>query len=247
MGKRDLIGECNDQHTTLPEFQEAFCRRCKNPGCDRAEWGDSQFADRVSTQADRLLHNPVFADPNDPTFNQIRAIHFKDMIEQAMQMEIADRRGDWQIPEIAISDGQQVVAAPDTTKVVDDAVRRLAVAQGKIPPQYPSPEARPAPADPPSAPSPGQPDMTPLYEPSPPPSAELPVNTPFPTEGVMIGDGPSSPRMQVEADPSRIPGRAGAADPWAVPNDPQEQKVEVGATIRLAFQEADDEEEEEKG
>lgn len=238
--KYDLIGECNDHHLPIQDFIGAFCQRCKNPECDRAAWGDSLFADRVNTQADRLLHRPLFAAPDDPAFASIRAMHFQDMLEQAMQLEIADRRMDWQIPEIHVTDGRQVVATPDTTKIVDDAVRRLATAQGRTPPAYPDlpePEMERVDQD--------IPDLTPMFVDTSPSvqTPRLPMNTSFPAEGVMVGsDAP--PRMQVEANPSKIPGREATApvvDPWAVQTDPQERVVEVGATIRLAFEKVDKE------
>lgn len=239
---RDLIGECNEQGASPQEFQEMFCQRCKNPECYRAAWGDSLFSQRVATQADRLLHNPRFADPNDSKYDNIRALHFKDMIEQAMRLEIADRRGDWQVPEINITDGRQQVAPLDTTRVVDDAVRRLATAQGKKPPALADPLL-----DSPDVPvSQGEPLPTPL-----PPAAQspprpmTPINTPVSAGGIMVGSA-SPYRMQVEPEPSRIPGREVAAevqaDPWAAPDRPPDQVVDPGATIRLAFAKADEEE-----
>ena len=56
--KNDLLNECNDQKISEVEFTSIFCKRCKNKSCDRAGWASSTWEERMSTQADRLLHNP---------------------------------------------------------------------------------------------------------------------------------------------------------------------------------------------
>ena len=56
--KNDLLGECNDQRISEVEFTSIFCKRCKNKSCERAGWASSSWEERMSTQADRLLHNP---------------------------------------------------------------------------------------------------------------------------------------------------------------------------------------------
>ena len=56
--KNDLLNECNDQRISEVEFTSIFCKRCKNKSCDRAGWASSTWEERMSTQADRLLHNP---------------------------------------------------------------------------------------------------------------------------------------------------------------------------------------------
>lgn len=56
--KNDLLNECNDQKISEVEFTSIFCKRCKNKSCDRAGWSSSTWEERMSTQADRLLHNP---------------------------------------------------------------------------------------------------------------------------------------------------------------------------------------------
>jgi hypothetical protein len=56
--KNDLLTECNDQRISEVEFTSIFCKRCKNKSCDRAGWASSNWEERMSTQAERLLHNP---------------------------------------------------------------------------------------------------------------------------------------------------------------------------------------------
>lgn len=56
--KKDLISECNDQRLPEQDFVATFCNRCKNKSCERAGWANSTWESRISTQADRLLHNP---------------------------------------------------------------------------------------------------------------------------------------------------------------------------------------------
>jgi len=56
--KKDLLTECNDQRISEVEFTSIFCKRCKNKSCGRAGWASSSWEERMSTQADRLLHNP---------------------------------------------------------------------------------------------------------------------------------------------------------------------------------------------
>jgi len=43
-----------------------------------------------------LLDNPRFADPDDPRHEDIRRMDFKNLLKEAMKLEIAEQRGDWQ-------------------------------------------------------------------------------------------------------------------------------------------------------
>ena len=63
--KNDLLGECNDQKIPENEFTSIFCKRCKNKSCDRAKWASSSWEERISTQADRFLHNPNIVAQNE--------------------------------------------------------------------------------------------------------------------------------------------------------------------------------------
>ena len=95
----DYFGECTIGNQMPPkEFEQRFCRVCKNQECARAGWGESQWVQRMSTQVDRLLDNPTFADPRDPQFNHIREHDFPDLLREAIRIEIVDQRNDWSIP-----------------------------------------------------------------------------------------------------------------------------------------------------
>ena len=95
----DFFTECMiGQEMSVTNFEQRFCRVCKNQECHRAGWGESQWVSRISTQVDRLLTNPNFADPRDPKFRHIREHDFPDLLKEAIRVEIVDQRGDWSIP-----------------------------------------------------------------------------------------------------------------------------------------------------
>ena len=74
MSKKDYIYECNDKKLPVVEFMQIFCNRCRNSACQRAGWGKSMFQNRMSTQVERLLENPNFADLENPKYAQIREV-----------------------------------------------------------------------------------------------------------------------------------------------------------------------------
>lgn len=102
MPRRDMWGECyageHQQRLGPEEFKRFFCRLCRNPECVNSATGSSRWVNRIETQVDRLLDNPLIADPNDPKFKALRALNFEDAIRDAMSLEISSRRGDWEIP-----------------------------------------------------------------------------------------------------------------------------------------------------
>lgn len=83
------------------EFEHLFCRVCRNQECTRSAGSKDRWLNRMTTQVDRLLVNPKFADPNDPQFRDIRATDFPSAVREAMRLEISDRRGDWSVPSEA--------------------------------------------------------------------------------------------------------------------------------------------------
>lgn len=102
----DFWSECYDprialtsgQPTTPETFSQSFCRLCRNQECSRSGGSGSKWLQRMSTQEDRLLLHPRFADPDDPRFKHLREIDFPSALREAMRIEIADRRGDWVPP-----------------------------------------------------------------------------------------------------------------------------------------------------
>lgn len=95
----DFLQSCMaDLQTNDKEaFQQTFCQRCKNPECERAGWARDKFGERVSTQADRLL-NPKIQITQAAGSRYEHLKDFMDMAKQAIQLEIADHRGDWTVP-----------------------------------------------------------------------------------------------------------------------------------------------------
>jgi hypothetical protein len=56
---KDLFVECNEGgQLTQSQFEETFCKVCKNRTCVRAGWAFSKWDKRILTQEDRLLKNP---------------------------------------------------------------------------------------------------------------------------------------------------------------------------------------------
>jgi hypothetical protein len=138
----DLLEECladlGQQEKNYQAFQETFCQHCRNPQCVHAKWAQDKFGARVSKQVERVF-NPVRIDPKSVPKYAILP-DFVSMVQEAMRLEIADRRGDWEIPDVPIVDGRPQVAQPSVTSAVDDAVRRLAYVKGKEDPNLPDPE-----------------------------------------------------------------------------------------------------------
>lgn len=228
----DLLSGCmaDLQTNDHAAFTETFCVRCRQPACERAQWSGDKFAARVSTQTDRLLR-PERADPTSSRYQGIG--DFQDMLTEALRLEVADRRGDWNVPEIPVTDGRAETAPKLVTTTVDAAALRLNKARGGIA-DFDSPELDDpvlemprnmilAPEDDLFA----APDPTPqgkpatVAQPSKVGAAQVQFgNTPSPTQGIMLG-GPES-----STKPSHH------SDPWAVPVS-QATVVKPGATIKM--------------
>lgn len=82
----------------------------------------------MSTQEDRLLKNPNFAHPSDSRFSHLREIDFPDLLRKAMMIEIADRKGDWNLPSAFDS-----VSVPSGN--VDEMERKLEKTDVEIEPE----------------------------------------------------------------------------------------------------------------
>jgi hypothetical protein len=83
------------------EFAKHMCRACRNTDCDRNNVHNKDvnpWVDRMATQEDRLLINPKFANPADPEFAPIRKVDFRSAFREAISLEIAAKKGDWNIP-----------------------------------------------------------------------------------------------------------------------------------------------------
>jgi hypothetical protein len=96
----DLWNECFtlEAQMTPQQFETTFCQICRNGICDRSAANGVQWLKRILTQQERLLDNPHFADPNDPSFASIRERDFPSTLKEAMRLEISERKGDWSVP-----------------------------------------------------------------------------------------------------------------------------------------------------
>jgi len=209
---KDLLQECMPEHRDLnpKSFQELFCAFCRNRNCSLARWGWDKFSKRVTTQAERLL-NPTRIDPA----LYPKLANFKDMLETAIQIELADRKGDWVVPEISIRDGVLETATAATTSAVDAAAQVLAQSRGQelslvVPQQEKVISEEPRPLPPPQKVQQGH-------------SVPKEKNTPFPTEGLML-DGTTAPASTAQ--------QPIVVDAWAVA-PVKGQVVKPGARIQL--------------
>jgi hypothetical protein len=100
-------------------FQEQVCARCRNGKCSLSPWSDDIFARRVREQPNRFF-NPERADPGSSRYEHLR--DFESLLHRAMQLEIADRKGDWSIPEISVLDGR-IGSETRTDTMLEEAVR----------------------------------------------------------------------------------------------------------------------------
>jgi len=230
MAKRDWLRECNDQNVPPQEFHQIFCVRCRNSDCTRAGYSVSLFADRVSTQVERLLINPQFADLTLPQYAKINANDFPDAVRHALRIELANKRKDWEIPpedlDIGAAMAELAGAVPvKATPPRHEGLEITVVEEAEIHGETRDATQVVAPQPPPE---PVRPDVT---ETTKQPVLIQRTNTAFPVGGVMI-DG-SKPPTRKEPPKLAVP-----VDPWAVPA-PVENVVPVGAKIRLGLAMAD--------
>ena len=215
----DYLHECNDRGEAPQNFMGTFCSRCKNQNCQRAGWGTSRWRQRMETQEERFF-NPSLLPEDHPLYKEINRFDFPSMIQEVLRQEIANRRGDWEIPpEIPVLDGRNEVAQQDTTRVVDEAVQALASSQGRK--VHTLPTEVECEADEHSAVSEPPVDLIHAEEPTPTMKNRSRLqNTEMPSEGVMIeGEVPTT-----------TPTKKIVKDPWAPST---EKKIPVGGTVVL--------------
>jgi len=117
----DLWDQCYDNRVSPNDFSRMFCRICRNPECGRSGVNKSKWVERMSTQVARLLEDPQFTDSKDPRFQHIREKDFKDMFMEALRLEVATRRGDWETPstqEVLLA-AQQMLLGNHANQVVE--------------------------------------------------------------------------------------------------------------------------------
>ena len=223
MSKQDLLQGCNEHNVPVGEFISLFCCRCRNPECTRAGYSGSLWIDRISTQVERLLSNPQFADLTHPKYAQLRAIDFPDMARQALRIEVANKRGDWVVPDIepeeAMAELIKMSAQTDAPPKPKLSIEVEDTLSDELDDPLPDEDYEEEDVTP-------QPEAPPVQR-APNPEGVLPqrANTPFPAGGVML-DGPVGKKPIV-------------VDPWAVPAPPPANIVPIGAKIRMGLAAAD--------
>lgn len=207
-GCMDSTKELNkDGKLTVSDFQSIFCVKCRRKECVHAKGWQDQFYSRVSTQPERFF-NPKLANPNDPKYSNLA--DFVNMVQEAMRIEIADKRNDWEIPEIPIIDGVIQPSDQTATAIVEEAVRNLSKSNGII---LPFAEEKPS-----------EVVVAPIVEKQQPetkPEAPAPIsmpnqsfpkqgNTQMPPHGIILGGGDAIIESPQKPDPWALPKEKGA-------------------------------------
>jgi hypothetical protein len=181
---KDFLNNCLTDIKAQPSeakmFQETFCARCKNIVCRHAKGLNDSFTNRVNTQVDRFF-NPTTASPS-----QFQIADFRDMVREALRLEISDSKQDWEIP---VTDGVDKNVKPSIANSIGDSAKTLAESRGK------SIEPSPVIVSPPAAiKTPDKPA---------PPIPEKPIQS---TKGIVIGEGPAPKQaMPTVKDPWEVP------------------------------------------
>jgi hypothetical protein len=166
----DLFDGCYDgEHRKLlaPEqFKQMFCEVCMNVGCRNSKGAGSKWNQRMLTQEDRLLNNPAFAP--DMTAEIMGLPDFKNMIQDALRIEISTQRGDWE----PVSDADVGRAAAEMMGVVQPSGFQA----------KPDPHPDPEPSEPPEAPEP--PEKPPTHDDPACGQSDPPLDTPLTNESV---------------------------------------------------------------
>lgn len=103
-GGEDLSAQClRDMQEKFKEFQvrdlrDTFCAVCRNSQCGFAKLSANPWEDRMSTQVERLLENPRYADPLDPQWSRFKEMDFPSLFRESIRLHLAEKRGDWSIP-----------------------------------------------------------------------------------------------------------------------------------------------------
>lgn len=202
----DFFGECTiGNEMPHKEFEQRFCRVCKNQECVRAGWGESQWVQRMSTQVDRLLDNPTFADPRDPQFRHIREHDFPDLLREAIRIEIVDQRNDWSVPseiDVMTSVGANGINAELTPSSTAQPENEAQKTNPEKPTQTIGSDQESSQINTRDNLTSQQADPNHQIKPTQKKGVTLYTNTPFPKEGLMI-DG-SSPVKQTKSNPPQI-------------------------------------------
>lgn len=139
--QRDFFSGCNEPgkewfQRDAHEFERIYCQFCKNSDCVRAKGAVSPWRTRMAEQADYLLNEPVFSDMSTAEHRRVNELAFEDIGRKMLRLEVARARQDWEVPDRPDYDK---IAPTEVTDQFDEAVRSLAEAKGKKPPEMGSP------------------------------------------------------------------------------------------------------------
>ena len=222
--KEDLFSECFDRKVSPEEFKQVFCNRCRNPRCVLAGWSMDRFSERVLNQEQRLFQTEQ-ADPQDPRFQHLQEIEFPSLLRQAIRLNMADRRGDWSLPEenVHLAPIAGEPASTQSSDLVEEAVRNLkpdaASTDAAAPPADSAGEDQ-APAESAGTPEPPEPKQPAEHVSRPVHFNPVVGNTEESAHGLMVGG---------EEPPTTDPKKP-IHDPWA----PKKEKVlKPGATVKM--------------
>lgn len=115
----DLWSECFDgvaQKEMSPQsFKQMFCDGCMNAGCRNSKGAGMKWVQRIRTQVNDLVDNPVIADPNDPRYREIVSQDFRPVVEEAISLHLSAKKGDWTVPseeEVSLEAARMVGHVP---------------------------------------------------------------------------------------------------------------------------------------
>jgi hypothetical protein len=131
----DLWDSCYEgEHRRIksPEqFKNEFCSACMNVGCRNSRGAGTKWNQRIISQEDRLLNNPQFA-PEDAAIT-LGLPDFKNMIQEALRVEISTQRNDWE----PVSDADVGRAAAEMLGIVQPSVAKPKGFEPEVPPEEP--------------------------------------------------------------------------------------------------------------
>lgn len=102
MARKNLTQQCLSEiggQGSETFLRNNFCIRCQNKECEMSEFSNSLWESRIKTQEYRFFENPNIADIEDPRFEFVKKMNFKDLLDKAVAYEVSDqRRHNWTIP-----------------------------------------------------------------------------------------------------------------------------------------------------
>jgi hypothetical protein len=165
----------------------------------------------MDTQVERIFGERDIVTSSDPRFSFLT--DFKDTLREALALEVSSRTQDWQVPALFQGNVPEHLRAqkqeiPDPVEVKESSTQSQAIVSEE-PQQASGAEVTPE---------------EPTVVQQKPISSYRSMNTPMPSEGVMLDGTAAKPAV-----PSQ---QTAAVDPWAAPKK-VENLVKVGATVKL--------------